>query len=125
MRRIVTTVQISNVTRVELFKVLTGIRTITAQAFQGDKFTDLLNVFERDGLGYGLGVRVRTIETEWGLDRGEFGWDGAGGTYIMIDPKQKISVVIGMHILNWPVIFLKKHLEIVKSIYEELFLEKQ
>ena len=67
--------------------------------------------------GYGLGVRTRTLPTEWGLPVGEFGWDGAAGTYLMVDPVNKISVVIGMHVRNWPVVFRGKHLEIVKHLY--------
>ncbi len=71
---------------------------------------------------YGLGVRVRTKPTEWGLPIGEYGWDGATGPYLMVDPTRKVSVVMGMHLLNWPVRFKGAHLEIVKAIYEELGL---
>ncbi len=70
---------------------------------------------------YGLGVRTRIRPTEWGLSVGEFGWDGAAGTYLMVDPVKNISVVIGMHVEGWTTIFMEKHLEIVKQIYEELF----
>ena len=70
--------------------------------------------------GYGLGVRTRTVATEWGLPVGEFGWDGAAGSYLLADPKNKISVFIGMHLKSWPKVFVGKHLEIVKRIYEEL-----
>ena len=102
----------------------TTMDLLAKEQFKSISLNNGFTCIQGNEYGYGLGVRVRTIETEWGLDKGEFGWDGAAGTYIMIDPKQKISVVIGMHILNWPVVFLKKHLEIVKSIYEELFLGK-
>lgn len=70
---------------------------------------------------YGLGVRTRIRPTTWGLDVGEFGWDGAAGTYLMVDPVKHVSVVVGMHIECWPTIFEGKHLELVKQIYEELF----
>lgn len=69
---------------------------------------------------YGLGVRTRIHPTEWGLSVGEFGWDGAAGTYLMVDPVKNISVVIGMHLAGWTAMFMEKHLEIVKQIYEEL-----
>jgi CubicO group peptidase (beta-lactamase class C family) len=72
---------------------------------------------------YGLGVRVRKQDTPWGLDSGEFGWDGAAGTYLMVDPKKKISVVIGMHLLSWPYVFVGEHLQIVKCLYEDLLDE--
>lgn len=71
--------------------------------------------------GYGLGVRVRKVETDWGLPKGEFGWDGAAGSYLMVDPIKKISIVIGMHLRAWPFVFQNKHLEIVRLIYEKFF----
>ena len=71
--------------------------------------------------GYGLGVRVRKVDTEWGLKQGEFGWDGAAGCYVMIDPVRKVSVFMSMNVLVWPKVFQGKHLEVVKAIYENLF----
>jgi CubicO group peptidase (beta-lactamase class C family) len=70
---------------------------------------------------YGLGVRTPIRPTGWGMSVGEFGWDGAAGTYLMVDPVKNISVVIGMHLAGWTAMFMEKHLEIVKTIYEELF----
>ncbi len=73
--------------------------------------------------GYGLGVRVRQTPTPWGLSEGEFGWDGAAGAYLMVDPERELAVVMGMHVRNWPAVFKDKHLEIVKSIYKQFFIE--
>lgn len=70
---------------------------------------------------YGLGVRVRNKPTEWGLEKGEYGWDGAAGSYVMIDPLSEVAIFIGMHIRNWPFIFTGKHLSIVEKIYREFF----
>ena len=72
--------------------------------------------------GYGLGVRTRHIPTEWGLSVGEYGWDGAAGTYLMVDPLKHVAIVIGLHVMNWPAVFRGEHLEIVKRIYEEFSL---
>ena len=69
---------------------------------------------------YGLGVRVRTKDTPWGLQKGEYGWDGAAGTYLMIDPRNKIAVVVGMHLLSWPYLFRGEQLKIVQKLYEDL-----
>lgn len=77
-----------------------------------------------DNYGYGLGVRTRRKPTDWGLPIGEFGWDGAAGSYIMVDPVNKVSVVIGAHLLNWPIIMIRLHLQIVKNIYNEFNLVK-
>ena len=71
-----------------------------------------------DDYGYGLGMRTRIKETDWGLPVGEFGWDGAAGSYLLVDPVRKISVVMGMHVLNWPDCFVGEHLNIVKEIYK-------
>ena len=73
-----------------------------------------------DDYCYGFGVRVRKRATDWGLPPGEYGWDGAAGSYLMIDPKNKISIVIGMNILGWPYVFSGKHTEIVHAIYNGL-----
>ena len=69
--------------------------------------------------GYGIGVRTRTVPTEWGLPVGEFGWDGAAGSYLMADPVNRTSVFIGMNVRVWPIVMKGKHLEIVKRIYSE------
>ena len=71
--------------------------------------------------GYGLGVRVRTAALECGIPVGEFGWDGAAGSYILVDTDNGISIAMGMNILNWPQVFRGEHTEIAKLIYEEIF----
>lgn len=70
--------------------------------------------------GYGFGVRVRKTDTPWGLKRGEFGWDGAAGSYSFIDPNENVVIVMGMNLLGWPNVFTGKHVEIVRAIYENL-----
>ena len=69
---------------------------------------------------YGLGVRVRKKDTPWGLKAGEYGWDGAAGTYLMIDAHNKIAVVVGMHLLSWPYVFRGEQLKLVQYLYEDL-----
>ena len=51
--------------------------------------------------GYGLGVRVLTDRAACGCNGsvGEFGWGGWAGTWMMVDPKEKLSVVY-MHQLR-------------------------
>lgn len=74
-----------------------------------------------DDYGYGLGVRVRTEDTDWGLMKGEFGWDGAAGSFWLADPNRKISLVMGMNILSWDRKYIGIHMQIVEMIYRELF----
>ncbi len=70
--------------------------------------------------GYGLGVRVRTKALECGIPVGEFGWDGAAGSYVLVDTDNGISITMGMNIMNWPQVFRGEHTEIAKLFYEEL-----
>lgn len=53
------------------------------------------------GYGYGLGVRT-LIDKECGAlsPIGEFGWSGAAGSYIMIDPVNRLTAVYAQHMLN-------------------------
>ncbi|MGN7942848.1 serine hydrolase domain-containing protein [Virgibacillus sp. 6R] len=47
------------------------------------------------GYGYGLGVRVMENPSLGGINSsiGEFGWSGMLGTWVLIDPKEKLSAV--------------------------------
>jgi CubicO group peptidase (beta-lactamase class C family) len=47
------------------------------------------------GYGYGLGVRTMVEPALGGLNSsvGEFGWSGLAGTWVLIDPKEKLSAV--------------------------------
>lgn len=71
--------------------------------------------------GYGYGVRTRKKALACGVPIGEFGWDGAAGSYVLIDMKNQISISIGMNLLDWPSVFSGEHLNIVKRIYQSLF----
>ncbi|MBR6693780.1 MAG: beta-lactamase family protein [Clostridia bacterium] len=50
------------------------------------------------GYGYGLGVRT-LISKETGAKSplGEFGWDGAAGSYTLFDPENRIAAVLMAH----------------------------
>lgn len=47
------------------------------------------------GYGYGLGVRVMIDPASGGLNSsiGEYGWSGLAGSWLLIDPKEELSVV--------------------------------
>ncbi len=98
-----------------------ALETLTSKQIQGISVQNGFTCIQGEDYGYGLGVRVRYKPTSWGLEKGEFGWDGAAGSYVMIDPKKKVSVFIGLHLCNWPVVFTGKHLQIVEKIYKEFF----
>ena len=54
------------------------------------------------GYGYGLGVRTVIDRAAGGVMSpvGEFGWGGAAGAYVMIDPENRLSVFYAQHMLN-------------------------
>ena len=49
----------------------------------------------RAGYGYGLGVRtlMSPAESVSAGEKGEFGWSGMAGTYLLIDPEKKLVIV--------------------------------
>ncbi len=52
--------------------------------------------------GYGLGVRTRIAFTQGRRSAlGEFGWDGAAGANVLIDPKNGVSISYVQHVRNW------------------------
>lgn len=96
---------------------------LCTEQFKGLSLNNGYTCIQGDDYNYGLGVRVRSKDTVWGLEKGEFGWDGAAGAYVMIDPKREVSVFIGMNVLNWPAVFTGKHLQIVEKLYKEFFTD--
>ena len=54
------------------------------------------------GYGYGLGVRTMMDRIEGGSlsNIGEFGWGGAAGASVYIDPEIGLSAVYAKHTLN-------------------------
>ena len=98
------------------------LQKLTSEQLKEITINDSFVCVQGGDYGYGLGVRIRQKPTEWGLNKGEFGWDGAAGSYVMMDPEKKISIFIGLHLRNWPVAFKGKHLQIVEKIYRELKL---
>ena len=98
------------------------LRQLTSEQLKEISLNNNFTCVQGGDYGYGLGVRIRQKPTEWGLEKGEFGWDGAAGSYVMMDPTKKVSIFIGVHLRNWPIIFKGKHLPIVEKIYKELKL---
>lgn len=96
------------------------IREFAALRQEEASIQETFGCIQGDAYGYGYGLRVRKVPTAWGLPVGEFGWDGAFGSYVMVDPVRHVSVFIGMNVLGWPNVFRGNHLEIVREIYGNL-----
>jgi Beta-lactamase class C and other penicillin binding proteins len=60
------------------------------------------NWIQMTGYGYGLGVRTMIDKVKGGSlsPIGEFGWGGAAGAYVMIDPENELAVFYAQHLLN-------------------------
>lgn len=50
------------------------------------------------GYSYGLGVRTLVDKSASKSPVGEFGWDGAAGSYVMIDPVNNLAIFYAQHI---------------------------
>lgn len=75
------------------------------------------------GYGYGLGVRTLIDKSEGQRSSlGEFGWDGAAGAYVMIDPKYDLSIFFAMHVRAWPNLIGCGHAPLRDLTYEILGL---
>ena len=83
----------------------------------GDAYEDFQEC--KRGYSYGLGVRVNT-NGNFSV-KGEFGWDGTAGAYVMMDPKNKIAVFYAMHIRDYGFYqYEDLHLKIRDSVYNNL-----
>ena len=61
----------------------------------------LFNWPQLKGYGYGLGVRtLLEVPKDGNGNIGEFGWGGAAGASLWIDPEYKLSVCYAHHMLN-------------------------
>ncbi len=78
------------------------------------------NLLGRKGYSYGLGVRT-LIDKNYSLSPiGEFGWDGAAGSYALIDPENKVSIFFAAHILGFRAFPHEIHPKIRNFVYEAL-----
>lgn len=59
------------------------------------------NWIQMTGYGYGLGVRTMVDRTRGSLSPvGEFGWGGAAGAYVLVDPEREMSLYFAEHMRN-------------------------
>ncbi len=74
------------------------------------------------GYGYGMGVRTlmdKDIEHTT-APFGEFGWDGAAGSYCLIDTENHLSIFYAQHVLGCSYAYSNVHKAIRSLVYEEL-----
>lgn len=65
---------------------------------------------------YGLGVRtmIRGVD---GATQNEFGWDGAAGSYVLVDPDKHMSMVYTQHVLNHGPVYSEIHPGLRDALY--------
>lgn len=75
------------------------------------------------GYGYGLGVRI-LLDKSLGQRSpiGEFGWDGAAGSFILCDRKNDLSIAFTMHMLGWYFMRDMFHAPLRDGVYQDLSL---
>ena len=79
------------------------------------------------GYSYGLGVRTKIKQQSNNCysPLGEFGWDGAAGAYIMIDPENALSIFYVQHVRNNPEIYDTVHPMLRDLTYKALGKEQE
>ena len=79
------------------------------------------DAWNRKGYSYALGVRTRVDLTIGGSGAiGEFGWDGAAGSWTMIDPHNRLSAFYAMHVRNFGYCYDVIHPTLRTMIYDGL-----
>ena len=75
------------------------------------------------GYGYGLGVRTLIDKSQGQRSPlGEFGWDGANGAFLIVDPEHHLSFSFMQHIRNWPRLMGEFYAPIRDEVYDVLGL---
>ena len=77
---------------------------------------------KRIDYAYGLGVRVRVNEADGRSPLGEFGWDGAAGSYFLVDPKNGLGIVYAQHVMGCIEAFDNIHPTVRDLVYEAMEL---
>ena len=88
---------------------------------------DVLATFEpTKHYGYGFGLCCRAHFDQFISDSpaaiGEFGWDGAGGAYALVDPTNEVAIYLGTHMIRAHYIYRMVHIKVRRMIYEALGL---
>ena len=91
-----------------------------------DALEDFSLLGDRFGYGWGLCGRVH-INPTMSLSKspvGEFGWDSAGGAYVLVDTENRISIFYSQHVMNCVYVYRVIHPRICNLTYEAIFDEE-
>ena len=87
-------------------------RTLTGKA------KETFDQMGRAGYNYALGVRVLVDGRYSKGPVGEFGWDGAAGAHVIMDPKNQLAAVYAQHVRNMGYVYSEIHPKLRDLIYE-------
>lgn len=109
----------------------TGNRILTKESIDAMR-ENQIGKFVRDphfscatGPGYGYGLGVRTLVDKSQGQRsplGEFGWDGANGAFLIVDPENELSFSFMQNMRNWPRLMGEFYAPIRDEVYDVLGL---
>ena len=79
------------------------------------------------GYCYGLGVRVLESKSQGQRSSvgGEFGWDGAAGSFVLMDVISHTGIVYTQNVRGWPSLWLGMHIPVRDLSYDALFPDKK
>lgn len=85
-------------------------------------FTQKHPIIANAGYSYGLGVRtkIKQNETNRYSPIGEFGWDGAAGAYVLVDPENRLSIFYVQHVRGCALAYGEIHPTIRDLTYQAL-----
>ena len=72
------------------------------------------------GYSYGLGVRTLVDQNASRSPLGEFGWDGAAGSYALIDTEHRLGIFYAEHVLSFEDNYQSIHPTIRDLVYEAI-----
>ena len=103
-----------------------GFRLITKQSIDEMKKPQLCEkayktFWKGPDYSYGLGVRTLIKNDNLRVPLGEFGWDSAGNSYVLIDTENNLGIFFGCLVLGWNKGY-ENHAKIRDAVYEDLGL---
>lgn len=106
-----------------------GHRILSMDSINTWRFTllpdDILkDTYSKYKIGYSYALGVRSMKhPEWTGAKspiGEFGWDGAAGAFVLLDPDNEIGLYIAMQVKGCAYAYFDMHLKVRDFVYEIL-----
>ncbi len=79
-----------------------SVELMRMNAIDDESVMEVDRIMRLRGYGYGLGVRTMINPSSGGAlsPVGEFGWSGAAGAYLLVDPDNRIAIAYTQHMLE-------------------------